>query len=280
VARSSRRRRVGHETARADERWLLTYSDMITLLMALFIVMFSMANVNTSKFHELKTSLSEAFSGQLLPGGTSIAEDGGAASLANPLPELAATPASSQAADAERENEELRRLKQRVDAYASAHGISAQLDARIERRGLVITILTDRLLFDSGQAAIRPPGARLVGSIGGLLRKESKHQVTVEGYTDTVPIAGSTYPTNWELSTARASTVVRTLMGAGVQAQRLTASGRAHLDPVASNASAGGRARNRRVQIVLPRRSSSPTSDAAAPDLGPTEPTIGPQESP
>ena len=94
-----------------------------------------------------------------------------------------------------------------------------------------------------------------------------------------MPIRSSTYPSNWELSTARASTVVRTLMSVQVAATRLTAAGRADLDPVATNATDAGRSRNRRVQIVLPRRSSSPTADAAAPQIGPSEPQIGPQET-
>jgi chemotaxis protein MotB len=257
MARRGGRRRGVHETKHADERWLLTYSDMITLLMALFIVMFSMANVNTSKFKALKLSLAEAFSGKVLPSGQSIADSGGDAAITSPLPALRTKAPGSQSA-AQRENDELAALKRRIEAFARQQGIAGQLAARIERRGLVITILTDRLLFDSGQAALHPQGARLITSIGSLLRREATHDVNVEGYTDTVPINGSAYPTNWELSTARASTVVRTLLSARVAPRRLTASGRAYLDPVASNATSTGRARNRRVQIVLPRLEPAP----------------------
>jgi chemotaxis protein MotB len=255
--RGGRRRRAEHVTKHADERWLLTYSDMITLLMALFIVMFSMANVNTSKFKALKLSLAEAFSGKVLPSGQSISDSGGDAAIKTPLPALTTKAPGSDSA-AERENDELAALKRRIEAYARQQGIADQLAARIERRGLVITILTDRLLFDSGQAALHPQGARLISSIGELLRREAKHEVNVEGYTDSVPIRGSSYPTNWELSTARASTVVRTLLSSHVAARRLTASGRAYLDPVAPNTTSTGRARNRRVQIVLPRREPAP----------------------
>jgi chemotaxis protein MotB len=271
------KRRGGHESDHPDERWLVSYADMVTLLMALFIVMFSMANVNTSKYDALKESLAGAFSPSLLPGGTSVASDGGPAAV-NP----AVAPASADAAGktaAERETESLRQLKERVDAYAREHGLSTKIAARIERRGLVITVLTDKLLFDSGHAALRSEGGALLQGIGGLLRKESEHRVVVEGYTDPMPISSAQFPSNWELSTARASTVVRALMAAKVAPQRLTAAGRAHLDPIASNATAEGRSRNRRVQIVLPRQESSPTSDAAEPTVGFDEPEIGPQES-
>ncbi len=104
--------------------------------------------------------------------------------------------------------------------------------------------------------------------------------MVVEGHTDTVPISGSQYPTNWELSTARASTVVRVLASDGVNSQRLTAAGRAYLDPVAGNDTAAGRSRNRRVQIVLPRQAAAPTSTDAEPQIGPSDPQIGPEDSP
>ncbi|UGS33720.1 flagellar motor protein MotB [Capillimicrobium parvum] len=277
-----RRKRADHESEHPDERWLVSYADMVTLLMALFIVMFAMANVNTSKYSALKDSLSEAFSGKVLPGSDSIIDGAPSAAITKVLPAGSGT-SNASSPEAERaaaeENADLQQLKRRVDAEARRRGLTDKLQTRVERRGLVITILTDKLLFDSGQAALRPDGATLLRSIGGVLRQEDSHQVVVEGYTDTVPIRSSTYPSNWELSTARASTVVRALMSAEVAATRLTAAGRADLDPVASNATDAGRSRNRRVQIVLPRRASSPTADAAAPQIGPSEPQIGPQET-
>jgi chemotaxis protein MotB len=277
-----RRKRGSHESDHPDERWLVSYADMVTLLMALFIVLFAIANVNTSKYEALKTSLSDAFSGKVLPGNDSIVDGAPSAAIQKVLPAGAGTGDAAKAADdaANRENEELQKLKERIDAEARKRGLTSKLQTRIERRGLVITILTDKLLFDRGQAELRAEGAVLLRSIGGILRQEDSHQVTVEGYTDTVPIRSERFPSNWELSTARASTVVRALLSARVDAPRLTASGRAYLDPVATNRTEAGRSRNRRVQIVLPRQTSSPTADAAAPEIGPPEPQIGPEETP
>jgi chemotaxis protein MotB len=254
---------------------------MVTLLMALFIVMFAMANVNTSKFKELKKSLANAFSGPVKTGGGSIL-DGGASDKAvqGSVMEQVGGQAQPLKTPAQQEADQLQKLKERVDAYAREKGLADKLSARVERRGLVITILTDKLLFDSGSAQLKPAGTPLMNAVAGLLRKEDNHQVMVEGHTDNVPISGSQYPTNWELSTARASTVVRVLAGDGVDPRRLTASGRADLDPVASNSTTGGRSQNRRVQIVLPRQAAAPTSPDAEPRIGPSEPQIGPKDSP
>jgi chemotaxis protein MotB len=274
-----RRRGGGHDSNHPDERWLVSYADMVTLLMALFIVMFAMANVNTSKFKELKKSLANAFSGPVKTGGGSIL-DGGASDNAVQGALMDQVGGQSQAlkTPAQQEADQLQKLKDRVDQYAREHNIADKLSAHVERRGLVITILTDKLLFDSGSAQLNPAGRPLMEAVGGLLRKENSHQVMVEGYTDSVPIHTSQFPTNWELSTARASTVVRTLAADGVASQRLTAAGRADLDPVSDNTTATGRSSNRRVQIVLPRQAAAPTSTDAEPKIGPSEPQIGPKD--
>ncbi len=112
-------------------------------------------------------------------------------------------------------------------------------------------MLTDDLLFPSGQAALDGRAYALLGEIGQLLNVDETHPIDVEGNTDNVPIPSAQYPSNWELSTARASTVVRFLIEHGVTPRRLTATGYADQHPIASDATAAGRARNRRVEIVM-----------------------------
>jgi chemotaxis protein MotB len=234
----------------ADERWLLTYADMITLLMALFMVMFSMSVVNKSKLASLQQSLHNAFAPHVIPGGEAIKRTGGDAQTKQLKPETRTARADAKAA----EDRELRSLKHEVDAKASRLGMNDKVKTHVTRRGLVIDILTDNLLFDSGAARIKPAGMNLLEHLAPLLRHQRSHQVDVEGHTDSQPIHGSVYPSNWELSTARASAVVRALIAMRMTPDRLTATGRAYLDPSASNATTQGRARNRRVEIVLPRR--------------------------
>src|SRR3954470_18961622 len=268
MVRRRRRRSGGDHEEHADERWLLTYAHLITLLMALFMVLFSMSVVNKSKLASLKASLHNAFSPHVLPGGEAIKQTGGNAQIPDvkpvvrmpapaPTPSTPVTPrTASAAAAAAAEDRELHRLKAEVDHQAKQAGVAGKVQTKVTRRGLVIDILTDHLLFDSGKAQIKPPGMALLDRLAPLLRKQSSHSVEVEGHTDSQPINGSVYPSNWELSTARASAVVRALISMNLSPNRLTATGRAYLDPSASNATEQGRARNCRVMIVLPRRGS------------------------
>jgi chemotaxis protein MotB len=271
----------GHEDG---ERWLLTYADMITLLMALFMVLFSISSVNISKIQALQKSLKAAFSpDNILPGGKDIAKQGSTASAKSapasrevqsivPLapraassPENSAAAASASVSKAEQEQSSFEHLKHQLDAYAASHGFAKDVNTTIQPRGLVIRVLTDRLLFPSGSATLLSPALPLLGEIAALVNLDSAHPVAVEGNTDNVPIRGGAFPSNWELSTARASMVVRFLIRQGVFARRLSASGYADLRPIAGNETAAGRARNRRVEIVLQRiygSSAQPVSEA------------------
>lgn len=265
AARGSRRRRGGADAGHDDgERWLLTYADMITLLMALFMVLFSISSVNTSKFETLKEVLSDAFSPRVVDGGAGVVSGGGADELDRPTPEppipaLAAIPLDAQSsagqrdANARDEQEEFVRLKRLLDEYARANGFAASVETEIRQRGLVIRVLTDRVLFDSGSATLKPQATPLLGQIARLVNLDVRHPVAVEGHTDPLPIATAYYPSNWELSGGRAASVVRFMAARGTGAARLSATGFADLRPIAANSTDQGRSRNRRVEIVLLR---------------------------
>ena len=256
------KRRIDHAEEHVDERWLLTYSDMITLLMALFIVMWAMATVNQGKFEALSVSLKEAFSGKILPGGQAIMQKGSSTQNAKsaedaPVPQI--IPAHKGAKDdgtrsdaSQKEAEDLQKLKKEIDAYAKTHGIDDQVAATVARRGLVVTVLTDKLLFDSGSAELKPISHNLLDALARMLKTTVRNPIQVEGNTDNVPVSG-VYPTNWELSTARATAVVRYLIGHKVNPNRLAATGYADRHPIATNATDPGRRRNRRVELVVIR---------------------------
>jgi chemotaxis protein MotB len=261
-SRGSRRRRGGAAEHENEERWLLTYADMITLLMALFMVLFSIANVNNSKLKQLSQSLHDAFSGKILPGGKSIQQSGAEtkpqrSQATPPIPAitpLVADASRLQAQNAARqESNEFNQIKSQADRYAKDHGLQSKVQTVITQRGLVIRLLTDKVLFDSGMAELKPAAGPILVTVSKLLRVARGHDIQVEGHTDNVPIHGSLYPTNWELSTARASRVVRFLIEHGAVKGRMGASGYAALHPIATNATAGGRSRNRRVEIVVLR---------------------------
>ena len=269
AAGGKKRREI--QSDHADDRWLLTYSDMITLLMALFIVMFAISSVNTSKFEALSKSLKEVSQGAI-DGGESVLQTGGSPKghetpkVTPPVPAIA--PLIQQEFDKEQkrregaqgsEQEEFKRVKRELDSYAATHGLKAKLETEITRRGLVIRLLTDNVLFSSGEAKIQPRALPVLTKIAGLLQVDKQHPINVEGHTDNVPISSSTFPTNWELSTARASSVTRFLISKRAPARRMGAVGYAQLHPIASNGSATGRSRNRRVEIVLLRIDNSAT---------------------
>ncbi len=265
---------VAHEN---EERWLLTYADMITLLMALFMVLFSISSVNISKYVTLQQSLRAAFSGSILPGGRAILQSGSESTSAHtpataevpsimPLTPTIPKPINQgqgqtaasakllqEAQAASQEQADFVALKFRLDQYAQAHGFASQVSTAIEHQGLVVTVLTDHLLFDSGSASLKQAGQPLLNEIANLLSIDHRHPIMVEGFTDDVPIDTSQFPSNWELSTARATTVVRYMIGRGVTASRFGAAGYAYLHPVATNATPAGRALNRRVEIVFER---------------------------
>jgi chemotaxis protein MotB len=294
AAHGKRGRRGGAVEHENEERWLLTYADMLTLLFALFMVLFSISSVNISKYQVLQQSLKAAFSGSILPGGRAILSSGsestsahtpataevpsivplvptptsrsssstGSANTAAAKPmtsaQLQAALSSMSASIAEQQN--FAQLKAKLDAYAKAHGFGNKVQSVIERRGLVVRVLTDNLLFVSGSATLQPGADQLLAEVAQLLNLDPTHPITVEGHTDNQPIATAPFPSNWELSTARATNVVRFLIGRGVNRYRLGAVGYADLHPIASNATAAGRAQNRRVEIVLMRLNPVPPS--------------------
>lgn len=273
MARQRRHKAHEEEEHENEERWLVSYADMMTLLFALFMVLFSISSVNISKYRTLQKALQAAFSGNILPGGRAIAQPGATANssrapTAADVPAIvpptssatepssvkgAANGATASLAQAQQEQSDFERLKHQLDTYAQRHGFAKEVSTSVQGRGLVIRVLTDRLLFASGSATLMPVAQPLLGEIGALVNLDRTHPVAVEGNTDDVPIHGGAFPSNWELSTARASMVVRFLIARGVHAPRLSASGYADLRPLDSNATAQGRARNRRVEIVLQR---------------------------
>ena len=255
----SRRGDHGEEGGGGAERWLLTYADMITLLLALFVVLFSISAVNVSKFKTLKETLEQAFSPHILSGGGSIIPNGGSEATKEKATAAIEALHVEQASAAKKaaEQEQFQALKKKLDEYAREHGFANQIETVINQRGLVIRLLTDRVLFPSGSATLKPQATPLLSEISGLVNLDRSHPISVEGNTDDVPIATSEFPSNWELSVARATGVVSFMIGHGVAARRLEASGVAGERPIAPNTSEGGRERNRRVEIALLRGSST-----------------------
>ena len=273
--------RFDEEPERDDsERWLLTYADMITLLLALFIVMFAMSSVNATKFQSLSESLQDAFSGKIL-GGSSIKETGGSVQAEEAKPRVEQTtlqPMAASSPQARAEQTDFRELKARIDRLVREQGLASRVETSIEKRGLAVKLLTDGLLFDSGTADVNGAAVPLLSKIGGILASGAPHPVRVEGHTDDVPITGR-FPSNWELASARAAGVVRVLLTTPLKASPFEAVGRAELDPVAGNDTDAGRAKNRRVEIILPRRHAEPAPQTPGELAGSIRPNHAPSNA-
>ena len=270
---SDRRRRRpggagGHDNS---ERWLLTYADMITLLMALFIVMWSISVTNVSKFDELRIALKQAFSGKvftresgLLGGERSILKpDGTPVETIVPQPPKVAqsftqiVPKNQQVEDklAQQDLENLRRIKAEIDRYAVQHRLTGKIRTAIDERGLVVRLISDDLLFSTGEAQLQPRSLPVLRKVSHLLATSRiPNDVRVEGNTDDVPISTPEFRSNWELSTARADAVLQQLLVLGVPANRLAVAGYGDQRPVVPNTTADGRQLNRRVDLVVLRR--------------------------
>jgi chemotaxis protein MotB len=272
---SHRRHKGGHDDhAEHDEgeRWLVSFADMMTLLFALFMVLFSISSVNTSKLTALQKSLQDAFSGAVLSGGKAIMQTGNETSpkraqATPPIPSL--TPLISQATTSltnpsslkksQKEQQDFQELKRRIDSEARKAGLKGKVLTTVRRRGLEIEILTDKVFFDSGSATLKPQALGILDKVAVILAGEREHPIVVEGHTDSQPISSSVYPSNWELSGARAAAVVRDFVGHGVLSRRVSFSGYGSNQPIASNSTAAGRSKNRRVEVVLSRINPPPT---------------------
>jgi chemotaxis protein MotB len=253
----ARRRRGSQEDRDNHERWLVSYADFITLLFAFFVVMYAISQVNEGKYRVLSDTLSSAF--RNIPGSTS-----GSMVAVNPeSPTPLMIPFRKpnlgiKGDDRQRQkSEKLRNMAKEINEALAPLVKEGQV--RITEGALGITVdINASVLFASGDAALDVGAISALTAMARILAP-TDFPITVEGHTDNTPISTPQFPSNWELSGARASSVVRLFIDNGVDARRLTATGYADQRPIADNATTEGRARNRRVAITI---------ESKTPDVG------------
>jgi len=238
-----RRRRKYLDQRQSDnhERWLVSYADFITLLFAFFVVMYALSSVSEGKYRVLSDSLVVAF------GSKPIARiEPAAQSFSRDLPlRRSVKPADPQA----RQREQMRGVAQDILKVLDALVRDGQVKVTQSNRGVSVEINAS-VLFASGQALLRPDSGRALQQVAKVLAGTAQG-IEVEGYTDDTPIRTNQFPSNWELSAARASSVVRLFIDNGVAEARLSAIGYGPNRPVTSNDTPEGRARNRRVTVTI-----------------------------
>jgi chemotaxis protein MotB len=258
----ARRRRAHEEEHPNHERWLVSYADFITLLFAFFVVMYSISQVNESKYRVLSNTLTDVFAQQPAVEMNPIQVGDIARSNPDALIELQSTAVRAptpQQTEAEPDVDQAS-----APSEGSLESISDKLQGALGdliQKGLVTLkgnedwleiTLQDSMLFASGEAAVTEGAYGLLAQIAAILR-EQDNPVRVEGFTDNVPIRTPRFASNWELSSARAAAVVQVLIGKGLSPAKLMAAGYGEFQPVASNATLEGRATNRRVVLMVAR---------------------------
>lgn len=311
--RSGRRKKHHEEEHENHERWLVSYADMVTLLMCLFIVLFAMSQVDQKKFEALGSGLADAF------GNTSVVYPSGARSTSDsgviPMPvdlgkEVAAAASGSQtsgqkptdtvtqkalqrlraaenAAAAKSQYSSLKEIERRVDAALVKAGYPRTARYKIDERGLTVSLITDKVLFDNARADLRPEGVRILDAILPTLAS-TPNSIAVEGHTNHLRLTGNpTFASNWELSAVRATTVLRHMVAVGrLSEARMTATGYADQRPLVAKSRPSAITLNRRVDLVvlstapaeanallptLSRADTSPVPSAVQSPKSPTE---------
>ena len=231
-----RKRKSKTEGEINTQGWMTTYSDMVTLLLCFFILLFSYSVVDVQKFQQVLSSIQLTFLGSQ--------------GLLDAAPALEAPPDEGQSTEEIGRMEQIIMTYQAIQEYLRQEGLDDAIKARIEERGIVLEI-QDRILFDSGKAEIKEEAKEILAKVSGILRSVN-NMIIVEGHTDNVPINTVKYPSNWELSVDRAVQVVKYLSSHHhIAPQRFIATGYGEYHPVADNSTVEGRARNRRVNIVI-----------------------------
>ncbi|MFC0680700.1 flagellar motor protein MotB [Lysobacter korlensis] len=245
MSRAGRRKHgAAHGSDHPDERWMASYLDMITVLMCLFIVLYAMSNVDKGKYEELKDSLSAAFGREVVEGepvlSGGVDEEGDAEE-----PEVLT--------DVERavaELQHLRRLQAEITKRLESRGLHHLVEFGIDARGLSIKLVGSETFFDGNSAALRAEAEAVLKSVAPVLQSID-NQVTIEGHAD--PRGNpAPFPTDWELSSSRATAVLRNLVeSGGVAPARISSVGFGSSRPVATAGGAAAGALNRRVDIVV-----------------------------
>lgn len=235
---------------------MVSYADFITLLFAFFVVMYSLSSLNEGKYRVMSDSVVQAF--------RSIgSQDSGQQIVAiAPVPSIRPLPAASAEAEEQRraKAERVRNMAEEIRKVLAP--LVADGQVRVTEGAFGITVeINASVLFAPGEAQLGPEAVRALKAVAQVVA-DAEFPITVEGHTDVMPIASAMFPSNWELSAVRASSVVRLFVEGGVRPSRLTAAGYGDQRPVADNATVEGRARNRRVTILVESRLVEPAVTA------------------
>jgi chemotaxis protein MotB len=245
-----KRKRKEHHDEHMDETWLIPYADLLTLLLALFIILFASSQLDSKKYDQIMRSLSSAFTG-----GTNFFSPSATVPLDTEPKTKEQDEIKQNVAEAKLQQEiaELTRLKEQIDQYIRDNGLNTELETKLTEEMLMIRI-RDHALFASGSANLKPEARKLALAISDMLTQYPKYQIEVAGHTDNIPIHTPEYPTNWDLSSGRALNFMKILLlNNRINPARFRSIGYGEYRPVDTNDTPEGRSKNRRVEVSIIR---------------------------
>jgi len=238
------------------ERWLVSYADFITLLFAVFVVLYAMSQTDKKKVEEVMASIQSSF-GMAQTGSPSPKMNLLPSTQPNVVPAIkpevsivpGAKPVRSQA-KTRADEKDFRQIKSSIEAYLVKQGAQSKVSLTITRRGLIVS-LKEAGFFESGQATIKPSAYELINTISEAMTQYN-NPLRFEGHTDNIPISTGQFPSNWELSTARAVNAVKYLVkNYDIDPNKISATGYGEFRPLVDNSTPDNRAKNRRVDLVM-----------------------------
>jgi chemotaxis protein MotB len=253
-----------HEKEPNHERWLVSYADFITLLFAVFVTLYAMSQSDKKKVEEVVQSMRESFGySKSSPASKPSVIESGTISVIPGVRKISQTAQKSGRSRSKGGEKDFRATKASIDAYLMKARAQDKVTVTITQRGLVVS-LKEAGFFDSGSAALKPGSYALLNDVVEALTSYS-NGIRVEGHTDDRPIATATFPSNWELSTSRATNVLRYLVKQDeFDPTSISATGYGEYRPIADNGSDEGRQKNRRVDLVLLSEQSEKVEPEAA----------------
>lgn len=242
MSSEKRKRKTSEKAASGAPAWMITFSDMVTLLLTFFILLYSVSNVDAQKFKNISASLQA-----VLSGGSGILE---AQESPTELPVDDPEKLVDEILDNTKIKESTLRMYEQVKGYIEEKGLEADVSVSLNRSGVFVDI-KEVILFEPGEASLKAGGQEILDNLEGLFLK-FENEIVVEGHTDNVPMRSQAYPTNWELSAGRALAVVRYLSEVKeVPEERLAAIGYGEYRPIIGNDTPASRAQNRRVNLLI-----------------------------
>ncbi|MGE8203082.1 flagellar motor protein MotB [Heyndrickxia sp. NPDC080065] len=267
---SKRRKKKSQEDAHVDESWLLPYADILTLLLALFIVLFASSSVDAQKFQKL----SQVFNG-IFSSGVGVMDYSkpqpvdqfrtGAIEEKNQENAKKENESVEQSAEQKlkklklQDHEELEKVQAKINTYIGKNNLSGKFATSLTDEGLLLTI-RDNVLFESGKANISEKNMKTARELSELLVMDPPRNFIISGHTDNVPIRNSNFESNWELSVMRSLNFMKILLhNEKLNPRNFSVKGFGEYKPIASNSTEEGKAKNRRVEVlILPRVTSNP----------------------